>query len=143
MLQSLKALHISSAARLTNQTPSAALIWIVLLLVYLFAHYGGIQIRISQNETYHAGRYMAELETSAWLNDRRFRFLCFQGRSFAFSDLYYHTYSNPRRDHTARFKESAIGSPEFGVTAEAASQKVLFADDFLTSKTMHEYLCVP
>lgn len=68
---------------------------------------------------------MAELETSAWLNDRRFRLLCFHGNSFAFSDLYFHTQTNPRRDHRARFRSSQFGSSEFGITAEATSQQVL------------------
>ena len=38
---------------------------------------------------------MAELETAAWKDDRRFRLLSLDGRAFSFVDLFFHTPSRP------------------------------------------------
>ena len=70
-----------------------------------------------------SGGYLAELETSAWLNDRRFRLLCFEDGSAAFLDLYFHTETNPRAEHKSAHKAHGLGQ-SFGITAEDATQQV-------------------
>ena len=70
-----------------------------------------------------AEQHLAELESSAWLNDRRFRLMCFTGSSLAFSDLYFHSSSNPVKEHQAAFAHDALGLG-FAVTAEETTQRV-------------------
>lgn len=88
-----------------------------------FGRIAGPKLKSCQRLRHVAGHHLAELETSAWLDDRRFRLMCFTNDTMAFSDLYFHTASNPRREHRAAFKARAYNG-DFAVTSEDPTQQV-------------------
>lgn len=96
--------------------------------------------RLHRLHTTPRGGHMAELETAAWKDDRRFRLLAVDGGALAFLDLMFHTRNAPRMP--GRSDAAAMADPAWqeayeqrgwAVTAVEPSAAVLDHIVFVTS----------